>query len=118
MLAFEGTDPVGVLIAAKRARASFIHRIGVKRKHRLRSHARHMFESLARKMAFPEPRTLFAEVPTDSEAALRVFEACGYASVERASATRAPGPETSTTQVAEVEPRVGRAGERAPQPKK
>jgi ribosomal protein S18 acetylase RimI-like enzyme len=78
MVAFEGGEPVGVLIGAKRAHASLIHRIGVKPDHRRRGHARHMLESLARKMAILEPRTLLVEVPSENEAALRLFEACGY----------------------------------------
>jgi ribosomal protein S18 acetylase RimI-like enzyme len=79
MVAFEGSEPVGVLIAAKRAHASFLHRIGVRPEHRRQGHARHMLESLARKMAILEPRTLLAEVPSESEAALRLFDSCGYA---------------------------------------
>ncbi|HUP25340.1 MAG TPA: GNAT family N-acetyltransferase [Thermoanaerobaculia bacterium] len=78
MVALEGSEPVGVLIAAKRAPASFIHRIGVRPEHRRRGHARHMLESLARKMAILEPRLLLAEVSEEFPDAMRLLEACGY----------------------------------------
>lgn len=104
MVAFEGSDPVGVLIAAKRAHASFIHRIGVRPEHRRRGHARHMLESLARKMAILEPRRLLAEVPDGNDAARRLFEACGYAAGDVlvdwvAAPIATPRPDAQATEV-------------------
>ena len=78
MVAFEGSDPIGVLIAAKRAHASWIHCIGVRPEHRRRGHARHMLESLARKMAILEPDLLLAEVSSENAAARSLLEACGW----------------------------------------
>jgi GNAT superfamily N-acetyltransferase len=78
MVAFEGSEPVGVLIAAKRAHASWLHRIGVRPEHRRCGHARHMLESLARKMAILEPRLLLAEVSAEYPDAMLLLEACGY----------------------------------------
>jgi GNAT superfamily N-acetyltransferase len=78
MLALAGDRPVGVLLAAKRERASLVYRIGVHPDHRRRGHGRHLLDSLGRKAAILGPPRLVAEVPDDRPGAQAFFEACGW----------------------------------------
>ncbi len=79
MVAFEGSDPIGVLIAAKREPiASLVLHIGVHPDHRRRGHGRHMMTSLSQKMAILEPALMLAELPDDDALGRHFFEACGF----------------------------------------
>jgi GNAT superfamily N-acetyltransferase len=85
MVAFSGADPIGVLIGAKRASETLIHRIAVHPDHRRQGHGRHLLESMASKLAILGPPRIVAEVPEALDAARGLFGACGY--VEEARLT-------------------------------
>jgi len=79
MVAFEGPDPIGVLIAAKREPiASLVLHVAVHPDHRRRGHGRHMMTSLSQKMAILEPTLMLVELPEDDALGRRFFEACGF----------------------------------------
>lgn len=83
MVAFAGADPIGVLIGAKRASGTLIHKIAVHPDHRRQEHGRHLLTSLASKLAILGPPRIVAEVPETLGAACGLFSASGY--VEEAS---------------------------------
>jgi GNAT superfamily N-acetyltransferase len=85
MVAFSGSDPIGVLIGAKRPSGTLIHRIAVHPDHRRRGHARHLLDSLASKLAILGPPRIVAEVPETLAPACGLFSAAGY--VEEAALT-------------------------------
>jgi len=79
MVAFEGSDPIGVLIAAKREPiASLVLHVAVHPDHRRRGHGRHMMTSLSQKMAILEPTLMLVELPEGDALGRRFFEACGF----------------------------------------
>ena len=55
MVAFSGSDPIGVLIGAKRTSGTLIHRIAVHPDHVRQGHGGHLLESLASKLAILGP---------------------------------------------------------------
>jgi GNAT superfamily N-acetyltransferase len=78
MVAFAGTDPIGVLIGAKRPWATLIHKIAVHPDHRRQGHGHHLLESLGSKLAILGPRRIVAEVPEAFAPAHGLFSASGY----------------------------------------
>lgn len=79
MVAFEGSDPIGVLIAAKREPiASLVLHVAVHPDHRRRGHGRHMMTSLSQKMAILEPTLTLVELSEDDVLGRRFFGACGF----------------------------------------
>ena len=78
MVAFSGSDPIGVLIGAKRSSGTLIHRIAVHPDHRRQGHGRHMLDSLGSKLAILGPPRISAEVPDAFAAASGLFDASGY----------------------------------------
>ena len=78
MVAFAGSDPIGVLIGAKRPHATLIYKIAVHPDHRRQGHARHLLESLGSKLAILGPPRIVAEVPEDLAPARALFTASGY----------------------------------------
>lgn len=78
MVAFEGPDPIGVLIGAKRPTATLVHRIAVHPDHRRHGHGRHLLASLGSKLAILGPPRIVAEVPETLDAACGLFIASGY----------------------------------------
>jgi len=78
MVAFSGSDPVGVLIGAKRASGTLIHNIAVHPDHRRQGHGRHLLASLGSKLAIIGPRRIVAEVPETLADACGLFNASGY----------------------------------------
>jgi ribosomal protein S18 acetylase RimI-like enzyme len=78
MLASEATQPVAVLLGAKRADATLVLDVRVHPEHRRRGHARHLLNSLSRKLAILGPPRLVAEVPAERSAARALFAACGW----------------------------------------
>ena len=79
MVAFSGSDPIGVLIGAKRSSATLIHKIAVHPDHRRQGHGRHLLASLSSKLAILGPPRMVAEVPEPLTAACGLFSAGGYA---------------------------------------
>jgi GNAT superfamily N-acetyltransferase len=79
MIAMEGSDPVGVLIGAKRPDETLVKRIGVRPDALRRGHGRHLLASLGAKLAILGPQRVVAEIPAAWTAAAGFFEACGYA---------------------------------------
>ena len=63
MVAFSGSDPIGVLIGAKRPSGTLIHKIAVHPDHRRQGHGRHLLTSLGSKLAILGPPRIIAEVP-------------------------------------------------------
>ena len=100
MVAFQGSEPIGVLIGAKRAPATLVHKIAVHPDHVRQGHARHMLESLGSKLAILGPPRIVAEVPEALPAAGALFRACGFVQEgrltdyvgERPNATPVAGP--------------------------
>jgi predicted GNAT superfamily acetyltransferase len=79
MVAFAGSDPIGVLIGAKRPSGTLVHRIAVHPEHRRQGHARHLLASLGSKLAILGPPRIVAEVPEGLAPACDLFGACGFA---------------------------------------
>jgi GNAT superfamily N-acetyltransferase len=78
MVAFSGSEPIGVLIGAKRPSGTLVHRIAVHPDHRRQGHGRHLLASLGSKLAILGPRRIVAEVPTTRAAACELFNASGF----------------------------------------
>ena len=78
MVAFSGSDPIGVLIGAKRPSGTLIHKIAVHPDHRRQGHGRHLLTSLSSKLAILGPPKMVAEVPSTFAEACALFNACGY----------------------------------------
>jgi hypothetical protein len=78
MVAFADADPIAVLIGAKRASATLVHKIAVHPDHVRQGHGRHLLASLGSKLAILGPPRLVAEVPETLTAACELFSASGY----------------------------------------
>jgi GNAT superfamily N-acetyltransferase len=78
MVAFSDSDPIGVLIGAKRPSGTLIHKIAVHPDHLRQGHGRHLLESLGSKLAILGPPRMIAEVPEALDAACALFSGCGY----------------------------------------
>lgn len=78
MVAFAGADPIGVLIGAKRASGTLVHKIAVHPDHRRQEHGRHLLTSLGSKLAILGPPRIVAEVPETLDAACALFSDSGY----------------------------------------
>jgi L-amino acid N-acyltransferase YncA len=78
MVAFSGSEPIGVLIGAKRPAGTLIHKIAVHPDHRRQGHGRHLLASLGSKLAILGPPRMIAEVHETLTAACGLFDASGY----------------------------------------
>jgi GNAT superfamily N-acetyltransferase len=78
MVAFAGSDAIGVLIGAKRPSGTLVHKIAVHPDHRRQGHGRHLLASLGSKLAILGPPRIVAEVPEILAPACELFSACGY----------------------------------------
>jgi ribosomal protein S18 acetylase RimI-like enzyme len=74
----ESSQPIGVLLGAKRPAETLIIALGVAPEHLRLGHGRHLLTSLSSKLAILGPPTLVAEIAEDDERSVRCFEACGY----------------------------------------
>jgi GNAT superfamily N-acetyltransferase len=79
MVAFSGSDTIGVLIGAKRPSGTLVHTIAVHPDHRRQGHGRHLLTSLGSKLAILGPPRIVAEVPETLAPACELFRASGYA---------------------------------------
>jgi GNAT superfamily N-acetyltransferase len=79
MVAFSDSDPIGVLIGAKRPSGTLVHKIAVHPDHRRQGHGRHLLASLGSKLAILGPRRISAEIPETLDAACALFNASGFA---------------------------------------
>jgi GNAT superfamily N-acetyltransferase len=78
MVAFSGSDPIGVLIGAKRPSGTLVQKIAVHPDHLRQGHARHLLASLGSKLAILGPPRIVAEVPETLTSACALFSASGY----------------------------------------
>ena len=78
MVAFAGSDPIGVLIGAKRPSGTLIYRIAVHPDHLRQGHGRHLLDSLGSKLAILGPPRIVVEVPEALAHAAALFRAAGY----------------------------------------
>jgi GNAT superfamily N-acetyltransferase len=78
MVAFAGSDPIGVLIGAKRPAATLVHKIAVHPDHLRQGHGLHLLTSLSSKLAILGPPRIVAEVPERLAHASALFRASGY----------------------------------------
>jgi GNAT superfamily N-acetyltransferase len=78
MVAFSDSDPIGVLIGAKRPSGTLVHTIAVHPDHRRQGHGRHLLASLGSKLAILGPPRIIAEVPETLAPACELFSASGY----------------------------------------
>ena len=78
MVAFSGSDPIGVLIGAKRPSGTLVHKIAVHPDHGRQGHGRHLLASLGSKLAILGPPRIVAEVPETLGPACGLFSAGGY----------------------------------------
>ena len=85
MVAFSGSEPIGVLIGAKRPSGTLIHKIAVHPDHLRQGHGRHLLDSIGSKLAILGPPRIVAEVPDTLAPACGLFVAAGY--VEEARLT-------------------------------
>jgi GNAT superfamily N-acetyltransferase len=83
MVAFDGDEPIAVLLGAKREDSNLIYRLAVRAGHEGRGHGRHLVDSLRRKVAILGPRRLVAEVPVAATGECRFFERCGFSAERR-----------------------------------
>lgn len=90
MVAFAGSDPVGVLIGAKRPTGTLVRRIAVHPDHRRHGHGRHLLTSLGSKLSILGPPRMVAEIPERLDAACGLFAASGYAEEARLTDYVAP----------------------------
>jgi GNAT superfamily N-acetyltransferase len=112
MVAFSGSDPIGVLIGAKRPSGTLVHKIAVHPDHRRQGHGRHLLASLGSKLAILGPPRIIAEVPETLAPACELFSASGY--VQEALLTDyVLQPEEQENDVGQIGPAAG--PERAPQ---
>lgn len=110
MVAFDGSDPVGVIVGCKRPPETNVLRLAVHPDRRRHGHGRHLLTSLAAKLAILGPRRLVAEVPADDDAALALFAACGWLEERRyfdltfegAAAPQAPAGVVVATSLDEI----------------
>lgn len=78
MVARQGDDPIGVLMATKRPDEVLIHRVGLRPDYQRQGHGGHMLMSLSHKLAVLGPPRLTAEVPEDVDGLLPFFHSAGY----------------------------------------
>jgi GNAT superfamily N-acetyltransferase len=78
MVAFAGSEPIGVLIGAKRPSGTLVHKIAVHPDHLRQGHGRHLLASLGSKLAILGPPRIVAEVPDTLAPACELFGASGY----------------------------------------
>jgi GNAT superfamily N-acetyltransferase len=78
MVAFSGSDPIGVLIGAKRPSGTLVYKIAVHPDHLRQGHGRHLLASLGSKLAILGPPRIIAEVPETLAPGSALFSACGY----------------------------------------
>jgi L-amino acid N-acyltransferase YncA len=78
MVAFSGSDPIGVLIGAKRPSGTLIHTIAIHPDHRRQGHGRHLLASLSSKLAILGPPRIVAEVSEILSPARGLFTARGF----------------------------------------
>jgi GNAT superfamily N-acetyltransferase len=79
MVGFEGDEPIGVLIAAKRdGEANYVWRLAVKPGWERRGHGRHLLTSLIDKAAILKPDRVVTEVPAEWAGARRFLERSGF----------------------------------------
>jgi GNAT superfamily N-acetyltransferase len=84
MVAFEGDEPIGILIAAKRDRdANYVHRLAVRPGFERQGHGRHLLTSLVDKAAILGPPRVVAEIPADWSAVNAFFVKSGFAEERR-----------------------------------
>jgi hypothetical protein len=95
MVAFSGSNPIGVLIGAKRPSGTLVHTIAVHPDHRRQGHGRHLLASLGSKLAILGPPRIVAEVPETLAPACELFSASGY--VQEALLTDYVVPPTADT---------------------
>jgi hypothetical protein len=78
MVAFAGSEPIGVLVGAKRPSGTLVHKIAVHPDHLRQGHGQHLLASLSSKLAILGPPRLVAEVPETLADACGLFSASGY----------------------------------------
>jgi GNAT superfamily N-acetyltransferase len=122
MVAFSGSDPIGVLIGAKRPSSTLVHKIAVHPDHRRQGHGRHLLASLSSKLAILGPPRIVAEVPETLAPACELFSASGYVEEVRLTdyvlrrgenAREVEGPES---RIPSPEPRAPSPESRVPSP--
>jgi GNAT superfamily N-acetyltransferase len=79
MVAFSGSEPIGVLIGAKRPSGTLVHTIAVHPDHSRQGHGRHLLASLGSKLSILGPPRMVAEVPRSLAPACGLFSDSGYA---------------------------------------
>ena len=103
MVAFSGSDPIGVLIGAKRPSGTLIHKIAVHPDHLRQGHGRHLLTSLSSKLAILGPPRMSRGSARDADGRLRTVRRkriCPGSAPDRlrtggrkGKATRCPGLE-------------------------
>ena len=78
MVAFSGSDPIGILIGAKRPSGTLVYKIAVHPDHLRQGHARHLLTSLGSKLAILGPPRIMAEIPETLAPVRELFRASGY----------------------------------------
>ena len=78
MVAFSGSDPIGVMIGAKRPSGTLVHKIAVHPDHGRQGHGRHLLTSLGSKLTILGPPRMIAEVPETFAPACGLLSASGY----------------------------------------
>ena len=104
-VALDGSEPIGVVLGAKRPRQTLVLAVGVHPDFLRHGHGRHMLTSLSSKLAILGPPEIVAEVPSDDARAQAFFTACEYEAGPRFrdfALEVAPGPVMAAPAVAPV----------------
>jgi GNAT superfamily N-acetyltransferase len=109
MVAFSGSDPIGVLIGAKRPSGTLVHKIAVHPDHRRQGHGRHLLASLGSKLAILGPPRISVEVPETLAPACGLFSAGGYVQEALLTDYVLPREENDAREVANERERVSHA---------
>ena len=107
MVATEGSQLVGVLLAAKRETENCVLAVGVHPDFRHRGHGRHLVTSLGQKLAILGPPRILAEVPADNERFRTFLGYCDYTEGETLTDYTLEPPFAASTVPPEVIAEIG-----------
>jgi len=107
MVATEGSQLIGVVLAAKRETDNCVLAVGVHPDFRHLDHGRHMVTSLSQKLAILGPPRIFSEVPAANERFCTFLEHCDYRPVHTLADHVMEPPFAESTVPAELVAEIG-----------
>jgi ribosomal protein S18 acetylase RimI-like enzyme len=107
LVATEGSQLIGVLLAAKRETENCVLAVGVHPDFRHLGHGRHMVTSLSQKLAILGPPRILAEVPASDERFSRFLQHCNYSALQSMADYRIDPPFGGSNVPAELVAEIG-----------